>query len=406
MVLLFLGNWRTHADHRADHPAVDPRLHHRAAAPRRDAQPDDAGRARAVGGHPGRPGDRHHREHRAAPAHGHAAARRRSSVGAGEIGVPAFVSTLCICIVFVPMFFLSGVARFLFVPMAEAVVFAMIASYFLSRTLVPTLVMLLMSRAQPHDDARLSLLQRALPPLRPPLRARAARLHARAVGPARASARLRARLPRLHAAVVPAVPVPRPRLLPERGCRADPPAHARCDRHAHRGDGTPRRRGRSRRSARSCRPTSSRRSSTTSACPTAASTCRTATREPSARSTARSCCRCKPGHRPTDEFVTRAARGAAQALSRRRVLLPAGGHHHADPEFRPAGGHRRAVHRQQPARERACSPRRSRGRSSRFPAPSTRTCTSAWTCPRSTCRWIARGCSSSASPRSTSARTC
>jgi len=65
-------------------------------------------------------------------------------VGAGEIGVPAFVSTLCICIVFVPMFFLTGVARFLFVPLAEAVVFAMIASYFLSRTLVPTLVMLLM----------------------------------------------------------------------------------------------------------------------------------------------------------------------------------------------------------------------------------------------------------------------
>ncbi|MDB5820845.1 MAG: transporter, partial [Rhizobacter sp.] len=65
-------------------------------------------------------------------------------VGAGEIGVAAFVSTLCICIVFVPMFFLSGVARFLFVPLAEAVVFAMIASYLLSRTLVPTLVMLLM----------------------------------------------------------------------------------------------------------------------------------------------------------------------------------------------------------------------------------------------------------------------
>ncbi len=66
--------------------------------------------------------------------------------GAGEIGVAAFVSTLCICIVFVPMFFLSGVARFLFVPMAEAVVLAMIASYLLSRTLVPTLVLLLMSR--------------------------------------------------------------------------------------------------------------------------------------------------------------------------------------------------------------------------------------------------------------------
>jgi multidrug efflux pump subunit AcrB len=65
-------------------------------------------------------------------------------VGANEIGAAAFVSTLCICIVFVPMFFLSGVAKYLFVPLAEAVVFAMIASYFLSRTLVPTLVMLLM----------------------------------------------------------------------------------------------------------------------------------------------------------------------------------------------------------------------------------------------------------------------
>ncbi|MGN6701371.1 MAG: efflux RND transporter permease subunit, partial [Burkholderiaceae bacterium] len=68
-------------------------------------------------------------------------------VGAGEIGVPVFVATLCICIVFVPMFFLSGVARFLFVPLAEAVVFAMAASYLLSRTLVPTLVMLLMGGA-------------------------------------------------------------------------------------------------------------------------------------------------------------------------------------------------------------------------------------------------------------------
>ncbi|KVO58412.1 efflux RND transporter permease subunit [Burkholderia stagnalis] len=63
--------------------------------------------------------------------------------GAGEIAVPAFVSTLCICIVFVPMFFLTGVARYLFVPLAEAVVFAMLASYVLSRTLVPTLAMLL-----------------------------------------------------------------------------------------------------------------------------------------------------------------------------------------------------------------------------------------------------------------------
>eukprot|EP01022_Parablepharisma_sp_SALTPOND_P027438 TRINITY_DN665_c0_g7_i1.p2 TRINITY_DN665_c0_g7~~TRINITY_DN665_c0_g7_i1.p2 ORF type:complete len:1067 (+),score=511.17 TRINITY_DN665_c0_g7_i1:17017-20217(+) len=81
-------------------------------------------------------------------------------VGAGEIGVPAFVATLCICIVFVPMFFLSGVARFLFVPLAEAVVFAMVASYILSRTLVPTLVMLLMGSHGQVDSAKQSLLQR------------------------------------------------------------------------------------------------------------------------------------------------------------------------------------------------------------------------------------------------------
>jgi multidrug efflux pump subunit AcrB len=64
--------------------------------------------------------------------------------GAGQIAVPALVSTLSICIVFLPMLFLSGVARFLFVPLAEAVAFAMIASYILSRTLVPTLAMYLL----------------------------------------------------------------------------------------------------------------------------------------------------------------------------------------------------------------------------------------------------------------------
>lgn len=64
--------------------------------------------------------------------------------GAAQIAVPALVSTLCICIVFLPMFFLGGVARYLFVPLAEAVVFAMLASYVLSRTLVPTLAMYLL----------------------------------------------------------------------------------------------------------------------------------------------------------------------------------------------------------------------------------------------------------------------
>jgi multidrug efflux pump subunit AcrB len=77
--------------------------------------------------------------------------------GAQEIALPAFVSTLCICVVFVPMFFLEGVARYLFVPLAEAVVFAMLASYVLSRTLVPTLVMWLYRKTAYHGhlaDAR------------------------------------------------------------------------------------------------------------------------------------------------------------------------------------------------------------------------------------------------------------
>jgi CzcA family heavy metal efflux pump len=73
--------------------------------------------------------------------------------GAQQIAVPAFVSTLSICIVFVPMFFLTGVARYLFVPMAEAVVFAMLASYLLSRTLIPTLVMYLL-RGHEHDTQK------------------------------------------------------------------------------------------------------------------------------------------------------------------------------------------------------------------------------------------------------------
>ncbi|HLJ49906.1 MAG TPA: efflux RND transporter permease subunit [Bryobacteraceae bacterium] len=74
--------------------------------------------------------------------------------GAGQIAVPALVSTLCICIVFLPMFFLSGVARYLFVPLAEAVIFAMIASYILSRTLVPTLAMYLLRVRHPNRESR------------------------------------------------------------------------------------------------------------------------------------------------------------------------------------------------------------------------------------------------------------
>src|SRR5437868_7833826 len=72
--------------------------------------------------------------------------------GANQIVTPAFVSLLCICIVFVPMFFLTGVARFLFVPMAEAVMFAMVWSFILSRTLVPTMANYLLQAHVRHDE--------------------------------------------------------------------------------------------------------------------------------------------------------------------------------------------------------------------------------------------------------------
>jgi multidrug efflux pump subunit AcrB len=70
--------------------------------------------------------------------------------GASEIATPAFVSTICICIVFVPVVFISGSAKFLFVPLAMAVVFAMLTSYFLSRTLVPTMMRYLLRHEDTH----------------------------------------------------------------------------------------------------------------------------------------------------------------------------------------------------------------------------------------------------------------
>ena len=86
--------------------------------------------------------------------------------GADQIVVPAFVSLLCICIVFVPMFFLEGVSRFLFVPMTEAVMFAMLISFLLSRTLVPTMAMYLLKPHVIHGDEHD---ESALPPSRNPV---------------------------------------------------------------------------------------------------------------------------------------------------------------------------------------------------------------------------------------------
>ena len=156
--------------------------------------------------------------------------------GAAQIAVPALVSTLCICIVFIPMFFLTGVARYLFVPLAEAVVFAMLASYVLSRTLVPTLAMYLLKvhghhSSQPQswniaarfqrafergfEAARMGYL-RTLEELHPP------------------PPDVRSRLPRALRRRISADPLARPRFLPSYRRRAVQPALPRQNRHSHR----------------------------------------------------------------------------------------------------------------------------------------------------------------------------
>ena len=142
------GKLAQHADHRRLDSAVDSDLDLRAERAGRNDQHHDAGRAGAGGRHPGgrrHGGDREHRPQSGAKARNCATAILD---GAAQIAVPALVSTLCICIVFLPMFFLTGVARYLFIPLAEAVVFAMLASYLLSRTLVPTLAMYLLQAAR------------------------------------------------------------------------------------------------------------------------------------------------------------------------------------------------------------------------------------------------------------------
>ena len=139
MILLFLGSWRSTVIIAVSIPLSVLGGHRHAVGDRRDAQHHDARRACARGRYSRRRRHRDHREHQLASR---AVARRSEPAimdGARQIVTPAFVSLLCICIVFVPMFFLTGVARFLFVPMAEAVMFAMMWSFILSRTLVPTM---------------------------------------------------------------------------------------------------------------------------------------------------------------------------------------------------------------------------------------------------------------------------
>ena len=159
--------------------------------------------------------------------------------GAAQIVTPAFVSLLCICIVFVPMFFLQGVARFLFVPMAEAVMAAMVCSFILSRTLVPTLANYLLAQARAwlaRGEAADAQSAGAVPArVRAALRALPSRLSRAADAGAGAPRGVRGRLPRLRRRLVRADAVPRARLLPLGRCRADPDARAHARRHAGRG---------------------------------------------------------------------------------------------------------------------------------------------------------------------------
>ena len=280
MILLFLGSWRSTLIIAVSIPLSILTSVIVLSLLRRDHQHHDAGRARARRRHPG--GRRHRRRSRTSSATSKRATTLREAIleGAAQIAVPALVSTLCICIVFLPMFFLSGVARYLFVPLAEAVVFAMLASYVLSRTLVPTLAMYLLQPKRARSGAPLAQPARARPAgVRARLRAAAALATSdcspRLVAPARVFVPVfLAVLPlRLAAAAV-----ARRRTSSRHRQRAVHPAPARQDRHPHRGDRAAGRPGRGRRSgARSRRP-SSTTSSTTSGCRTAPSTTCTALR--------------------------------------------------------------------------------------------------------------------------------
>ena len=165
--------------------------------------------------------------------------------GANQIVTPAFVSLLCICIVFVPMFFLQGVARFLFVPMAEAVMFAMIWSFILSRTLVPTMAKYLLQPHVHHEGGPPTSRNPLVPlpaRLRGAVRADPRHLSRSAVDGIGAAAAVRHRLPRRGRAVVPAGAVSRPQFLPGGRRRQHPDACPHPGRHPRRGDRQPARR--------------------------------------------------------------------------------------------------------------------------------------------------------------------
>ena len=273
--------------------------------------------------------------------------------------MPALVSTLCICIVFVPMFFLTGVARYLFAPLAEAVVFAMLASYVLSRTLVPTLVMLLMDHAPAacaaHGPSLLQRVYRAFDARFEQLRGGYIVILAAVLDRRRLFAGAFLGFCVLSCALVfilgrdffPSVDAGQIRLhmrLPtgtriEETARVADQVEAAIRTH-HSGR-------RTRHGARQSGRADQRHQQLLQQCGRLRH-----------HSMARFRSRSTKDIAPTRDYIEEMRRELPRRFPGRGVLLSAGRHGDADPEFRAAGRHRRAVHRRRPARQLPASPRK------------------------------------------------
>ena len=246
-----------------------------AQALRADDQHHDARRARARGRHAGRRRHGRGREHPPQPRDGQAAADARSSTAPRRSRCrPSSARSRSASSSF-PVVLLSGVAKFLFTPLALAVVFAMLTSYLLSRTLVPTMARYLLPEAHEEPTRRRSLWRRFLARLRSALRAPARALPRARSGRSSRTARfaLAVRRARHRRVVRPRCSVVGEDFFPTRRRRHDEAARPCPDRHPHRADRAHRRRRRARRSAtivpgRRARPasatTSARRSRTIS----------------------------------------------------------------------------------------------------------------------------------------------
>ena len=244
MILVFLGSWRSTIIVAMSIPLSVLVVDHLPLGDGRDAERDDARRPRAGRRHSRRRRDGRDREH---PSQHRARESRCDDAivdGAEQIAIPAFVSTLSICIVFLPIFALSGPAAALFRPLALAVIFAMAASYFLSRTLVPTMADYMLpgeaasitrrSAASTSRRRRFKTHHRAI---RPRLRAVPRRLSRDArVGDGASPASLLGRRGSVRARVAAARAGDRRGLLPAGGRRTVPAARPRAVGHAPRGD--------------------------------------------------------------------------------------------------------------------------------------------------------------------------